>query len=222
MLHTVVVIEDEESIREYIKDILLENNYSVYAAGDGTDGIKLIHKYQPDLIVLDLGLPNISGEAVILEIRKKYPDMPIIILTARDAVTDVIKGLDLGADDYMTKPFVGDELVARVKARLRNKEGASALKVADLTLDTKTLEVKRNGKLLDLSPKEFKLLEYLMKNVGQVLTREMILNRIWLYSPDIETRVVDVYMGYLRKKIDSESEKKLIQSIRGFGYTIKD
>jgi DNA-binding response OmpR family regulator len=222
MLQSVVVIEDEESIRDYVKDILSENNYSVYTAGDGATGLELINKYQPDLAIIDLGLPSVSGESVTLEIRKKFPDMLVIILTARDAVTDVINGLNLGADDYMTKPFVGDELVARVKARLRNKEGASALKVADLTLDTKTFEVKRNGKIIDLSPKEFKLLEYLMKNVGQVLTREMILNRIWLYSPDIETRVVDVYMGYLRKKIDSDNEKKLIQSIRGFGYTIKD
>jgi len=222
MLQTVVVIEDEESIREYIKDILSDNNYSVHTAADGAEGIKLVHKYQPDLVILDLGLPNVSGESVTLEIRKKYPDMPIIILTARDAVTDVIHGLDLGADDYMTKPFVGDELLARIKARLRNKEGESILKVDDLSLDTKTMEVKRNNKPIDLSPKEFKLLEYLMKNVGQVLTREMILNRIWLYSPDIETRVVDVYMGYLRKKIDNGNEKKLIQSIRGFGYTIKD
>lgn len=222
MLQSVVVIEDEDSIRDYIKDILSENNYSVYTAGDGAAGLELINKYQPDLAIIDLGLPSVSGESVTLEIRKKFPDMLVIILTARDAVTDVINGLNLGADDYMTKPFVGDELVARVKARLRNKEGASALKVADLTLDTKTFEVKRNGKVIDLSPKEFKLLEYLMKNVGQVLTREMILNRIWLYSPDIETRVVDVYMGYLRKKIDNGNEKKLIQSIRGFGYTIKD
>lgn len=222
MLQSIVVVEDEESIREYIKDLLTENNFSVYTATDGATGLKLINKYQPDLVVLDLGLPNVSGESVTLEIRKKFPDMPIIILTARDAVTDVIHGLDLGADDYMTKPFVGDVLVARIKARLRNKEGSSTLKVNDLTLDTKTFEVKRSGKLIELSPKEFKLLEYLMKNVGQVLTREMILNRIWLYSPDIETRVVDVYMGYLRKKIDNGYEKKLIQSIRGFGYTIKD
>lgn len=222
MLHSVVVIEDESNIRDYIKDILSENNYTVFTASDGADGLKFIHKYKPDIIVLDLGLPNVSGESVTLEIRKKYPDMPIIILTARDGVSDVIRGLDLGADDYMTKPFVGDELLARVKARLRNKEGLSTLKVNDLSLDTKTLEVKRGEKLIELSPKEFKLLEYLMKNAGQVLTREMILNRIWLYSPDIETRVVDVYMGYLRKKVDGENEKKLIQSIRGFGYTIKD
>jgi two-component system OmpR family response regulator len=131
--------------------------------------------------------------------------------------------LSAGADDYITKPFVADELLARIKTRLRNIQGESkTIKVGDLELDTQTIEVKRAGKLITLTPQEFKLLEYLMNNKGIVLTRDMILNRIWLYSPDVESRVVDVYMGYLRKKIDGNSKHPLLHSIRGFGYTIKD
>lgn len=174
-------------------------------------------------MVLDLGLPTMSGEAVCLEVRKNYPELPVLILTAKDSVADIVNGLNLGADDYVTKPFVADELMARVKARLRQTNGAdSRLRVDDLELDDKTLEVKRAGKPIQLTPQEFKLLQYLMSNKGRILTRDMILNRVWLYSQDIETRVVDVYMGYLRKKIDTGFKKRLLHSVRGFGYMIKD
>jgi len=150
--------------------------------------------------------------------------LPVIILTARDSISDIVQGLNLGADDYITKPFVADEFLARIKARLRRQGGDSdaLLKVADLELNNKTLEVKREGQIIQLTPQEFKLLQYLMNNKGRILTREMILNRIWLYSSDVETRVVDVYMGYLRKKIDNNHPKKLLHSIRGFGYVIKE
>jgi len=223
MVSTILVVEDDKGIQEYLKEFLLDNGYSVQTATDGVIALSMLKKFQPDLVILDLGLPNLSGETVCLEIRKKYPELPIIMLTARDDVSDIVHGLNLGADDYMTKPFVGDELLARVKARMRKQNGISSkLLVADLELDSKTLEVKRKGKLIELTPKEFELLKYLMSNKGRILTREMILNRIWLYSPDVETRVVDVYMGYLRKKIDAQATRKLIQSVRGFGYTIKD
>lgn len=222
-MNTIVIVEDEKELQDYLKDFLMENGFSVQAASDGVIALNSIKKSPPDLVILDLGLPNLSGESVCLEIRKKYPELPIIILTARDDTNDIIHGLDLGADDYITKPFNGNVLLARIKARLRSQEkGDTKLTVADLELDTKTLEVKRGGKILQLTPKEFELLKYLISNKGRILTREMILNRIWLYSPDVETRVVDVYMGYLRKKVDSDSSKKLIQSIRGFGYTIKE
>jgi DNA-binding response OmpR family regulator len=160
---------------------------------------------------------------VVTEVRKKYPELPVIILTARDTTSDIVHGLQLGADDYITKPFAGEILLARIQARLRSKDGDNAvLKVGDLELNTKTLEVTREGNVIQLSHKEFQLLQYLMNNKGRVLTREMILNRIWLYSSHIETRVVDVYMGYLRKKIDSDYDHKLIHSVRGFGYMIKE
>lgn len=223
MTNTILVVEDTQDLQEYLKEILLDNGYAVHTASDGVAALNLLKKTQPDLVVLDLGLPNISGEAVCSEIRKRFPHMPVIILTARGDTADIVHGLNLGADDYITKPFVGDELIARIKARLRKHGGAdSKLQIGDLELDSKTLEVKRSGKLIQLTPKEFELLKYLMSNQGRILTREMILNRIWLYSPDVETRVVDVYMGYLRKKIDSGHKKHLIQSVRGFGYTIKE
>lgn len=223
MAATILVIEDDTGLQNYLKDLLLENDFIVHTASDGVIALNTLKKSEPDLVILDLGLPNLSGETVCLEIRKKYPELPIIILTARDAVEDKVKGLNLGADDYITKPFIAEEFIARVHARLRKSENTSdTLKVSDLELNSKTLEVKRGGKALQLTPKEFHLLQYLMNNKGRILTREMILNRIWLSSPDIETRVVDVYMGYLRKKVDSGFKKPLIQSVRGFGYTIKE
>lgn len=223
MAYSILIIEDDIGLQKFLKELLLDKGYSAACAADGVVALEILKKSEPDLVVLDLGLPNISGETVCLEIKKKYPTLPILILTARDSVADIVKGLNLGADDYMTKPFVADEFIARIKARLRVKEGGdTTLKIADLELNNESLEVKRNGKVLTLTPKEFQLLRYLISNKGRILTREMILNRIWLYSPDIETRVVDVYMGYLRKKVDSHFEKKLIHSVRGFGYIIKE
>jgi two-component system response regulator MprA len=223
MTQSILVVEDDKGLQKYLKELLLDNGFAVQLAGDGIAALDYLQKTQPDLVVLDLGLPNMSGETVCLEIRKKYKDLPVIILTARDSIQDIVQGLNLGADDYITKPFVADEFLARIKARLRRQgDSDTILKVADLELNNKTLEVKRTGKSIQLTPQEFKLLQYLMNNKGRILTREMILNRIWLYSSDVETRVVDVYMGYLRKKIDSGATKKLLHSIRGFGYVIKE
>lgn len=224
MTQTILVVEDDEGLQKYLKELLLDNGYIAQTASDGVAALNAIKKSTPDLLVLDLGLPNMSGESVCLEVRKKHPELPVIILTAKDSVSDIVAGLSLGADDYITKPFVADEFLARLKARLRRNAngGDTKLKISDLELDNTTLEVKRDGKLIQLTPQEFKLLQYLMSNKGRILTREMILNRVWLYSPDIETRVVDVYMGYLRKKIDTGHKKKLFHSVRGFGYMIKD
>lgn len=224
MIPNILVVDDDKGIQEYLKEILVENGYSVRTAPNGISALNSVNKSQPDLIVLDLNLPDISGEGVCIEIRKKYPLLPIIMLTAKDDVKDKVKGLKMGADDYVTKPFISDEFIARVNARLRSRvaEKESKLKAADLELDNKNFQVTRGGKIINFTPQEFRLLEYLMINKGVVLTREMILGRIWLYSPDVESRVVDVYMGYLRKKIDKGYGKKLIHSVRGFGYTIKD
>lgn len=223
MAKTILVVEDDIGLQKYLKELFSSNSYAVQTASDGIQALNLIQKLPPDLVVLDLALPNMTGEAVCLEVRKKYPDIRVIILTAKDGVADIVQGLNLGADDYMTKPFVADELLARIQARLRYKDGSDTkIIVGDLELDNRTFEVRRSGQLLQLTPQEFKLLQYLMSNRGRILTREMILNRVWLYSPDIETRVVDVYMGYLRKKIDSGYTQKLLHSVRGFGYMIKE
>lgn len=223
MIYTILVVEDDKGLQKYLKELLLDNGYAVNAVGDGIGALEYFQKTVPDLMVLDLGLPTMSGETVCQEVRKKYKDLPIIILTAKDSITDIVKGLNFGADDYITKPFVADEFLARIKARLRKQgENDSILKIADLELDSRTLEVKRQGKIIQLTPQEYKLLQYLMSNKGRILTREMILSRIWLYSSDVETRVVDVYIGYLRKKVDTGFEKQLLHSVRGFGYMIKE
>lgn len=223
MAQSILIVEDDTGLQKYLKELLVENGYVVQTAYDGIQALNSINTLRPELVILDLALPNMSGEAVCIEIRKKYPDLRVVILTAKDGISDIVQGLNLGADDYITKPFLADELLARIKARLRYRSNSNnKLRVADLELDNKNFEVNRGGKQIQLTPQEFKLLQYLMDNKGRILTREMILNRVWLYSPDIETRVVDVYMGYLRKKIDSGSSKKLLHSVRGFGYVVKE
>ena len=223
MISRILIVEDDKDLREYLKDLLLSNNYLVELSSDGASALSYLKKTEPDLVILDLGLPDIDGKSVCVEIKKTYPDLPILILTARHSTAEIVTGLNLGADDYVVKPFVGEELMARIKARLRNKDnGKSVLKVADLKLDNSKMIVERGGKQISLTKTEFDLLHFLMKNSGRVMTRETILNKIWLYSPDIESRVVDVYVGYLRKKIDKGRNNKLIQSIRGFGYTIRE
>lgn len=223
MTQTILVVEDDRGLQKYLKELLLDNGYAVQTVADGIAALDYFKKTVPDLVVLDLGLPVMSGEAVCREIRKKHKDLPIVILTAKDSINDIVEGLNLGADDYITKPFVADEFLARIKARFRKQASTDAiLKVSNLELDSKTMEVKRDGHQIQLTPQEFKLLQYLMSNKGRILTRDMILSRIWLYSSDVETRVVDVYMGYLRKKIDANADKKLLHSVRGFGYVIKE
>lgn len=223
MVATLLVIEDNREINEYLQKVLSEVGYIVQNTSSGTKALKLLQKIQPDLILLDLGLPDINGETFCKEAKKDYPDIPIIILTGKSRTIDVVSGLNFGADDYITKPFEREVLIARIKSRLRsNKKGNGKMQVGDLILDTNSMEVKRGDKKIKLTAQEFRLLEYIMRNHGRVLSRDMILNRIWLASPDIETRVVDVYIGYLRKKIDAGFKKKLIQSIRGFGYVIKE
>lgn len=223
MVETVLVVEDDKGLQKYLRELLLDNGYAVHTASDGIGALEYFKRGEPDIVVLDLGLPVMGGEAVTQELRKKYKELPILILTAKDSISDKVQGLNLGADDYMTKPFVADEFLARIKARLRKQGGTETiLKVADLEMNSKTMEVKREGRHIQLTPQEFKLLQYLMSNKGRILTREMILSRIWLYSSDVETRVVDVYMGYLRKKVDNGFPQKLLHSVRGFGYVIKE
>lgn len=221
MTPTIILIEDDTSISEYIQAILTDEGFSVRATDKGITGLELVEELTPDLIILDLQLPDMQGESVCVELRKNHPSTPIIMLTAKTNLSDKVQGFNSGADDYITKPFAAEELIARIKARLRTGQDNTLLTVGDLVLDTKKVTVRRSGKEITLTPQEFKLLEYLMQNTGNVLSREMILSKIWSYSFDVQSRVVDVYMGYLRKKIDFDKSKKLIHSVRGFGYTIK-
>lgn len=223
MVNSILAIEDNENIREYLEAYLSEQGFLVQTATDGTSGLRNFEKSRPNLVVLDLGLPDINGEEVCKQIKKTNPETPVIILTAKNKSPDILEGFKLGADDYISKPFVGEELVARIRARLKEASSKDTnLKIADLELDSKTFMARRGGKTIPLTPKEYQLLEYLMINRDRIIPREMILNHVWLYSPDIESRAVDVYIGYLRKKIDGGFEKKLIQTLRGFGYTIKE
>lgn len=220
MVRRILIVEDDDNIKNYLTDALREAGYIALSTGDGAEALNIIKEKNVDLVILDLGIATISGESVCLEAKKHYPDLPIIILTARNSSSDIVHGLDIGADDYISKPFDIEELLARVKTRLKQK-GSPVLEIDDLKLDTKSMEVKRGDRLIELTAKELRLLEYLMLNRGVVLSRETILDHVWVYSPDIETRVVDVYIGYLRRKVDGDSSKKLIQSVRGFGYTIR-
>lgn len=223
MNHTLLVVEDTKDLREYLVNVLIGERYTVLQAEDGTQALKIFEKVVPDLVILDLGLPTISGQTVCKEIKRLAPNTQVLVLTAKDSPVEIAATLNLGADDYMAKPFEVDELLARVNARLRgNAMTDRVLKAQDLSLDTEKVEVKRAEKTIQLTPLEFRLLEYLLANKGRVLTRDMILARVWSSSPEIETRVVDVYMGYLRKKVDKGFDKPLLQSIRGFGYMIND
>lgn len=222
MQDELLIIEDDEGVRTYLKELLLDNGFLTYAAESGIEGLTLMEKYSPKLVILDLGLPDLSGESVCVEINRRFPEVKIIILSAKHTTTQVIHGLNLGADDYIIKPFNSDEFLARVSARLRdNKKRDSFLRIGNLEINTDTHEVKRAQHSIELSATEYLLLCYMVINQGHILTRDMILARIWANSPGVETRIVDVYVGYLRKKIDFKGEKPLIHSVRGFGYLVK-
>ena len=220
MIHKILIVEDDKNISGYLEESLKEAGYRTKVTSDGAVALNYIKETPPDLILLDLGIESISGETVCTEVKKSFPDLPIIILTAKDSKKEIVHGLDLGADDYLPKPFDTDELLARIRARLKQTVNPQLI-LEDLILNTHTMEVTRSGNPISLTAKEFKLLEYLLLNRGTVLSRETILDHIWMYSPDIESRVVDVYIGNLRKKIDGGFPVKLIKSMRGFGYTIR-
>ncbi len=221
MTPQILIVEDDADLRGFLRDYLSKQGYLVRTADSGTSAIEMVEKTAPDLIILDLNLPTITGDVVCKEVKESNPEIQVIMLTAKDATADVVHGLSLGADDYIKKPFDIDELLMRIKTRLKQKRlDYESLTLADLEFNPRTMIVKRAGKTINLTPQELKILEYLLANKGNVLSREMILSRLWKTNPDIETRVVDVYIGYLRKKIDAEHEQKLIHSVRGFGYKI--
>jgi heavy metal response regulator len=219
----ILVVEDEDKVASFIRRALEEESYAVDVCADGTQCLDMALDKSYDLIILDLMLPGLSGLEILKEIRKKKVQTPVLILTARSQVDQKVKGLDTGADDYLTKPFAIEELLARVRALLRRGSGETGglLQVDDLVLNPATRDVMRGGKRIELTAKEYALLEYLMRNAGRVLTRPMIAEHVWNLDFDTFTNVIDVYMNYLRNKIDRGRERKLIQTVRGSGYVLK-
>ena len=219
----ILVIEDEAKVASFIRRALEEESYAVDVCEDGAQGLGLIGSGSYDLVILDLMLPGLPGMEVLTAIRKEQSAVPVLILTARSQVDQKVKGLDAGADDYLTKPFAIEELLARVRVLLR-RSGAGAmsfLQVDDLVLNPATREVTRGGQRIDLTAKEYALLEYLMRNAGRVLTRPMIAEHVWNLDFDTFTNVIDIYVNYLRNKIDRGRDRKLIHTVRGSGYTLR-
>jgi len=220
----VLIVEDEKKLVDIIARSLKAEGFAVDVAGDGAQGLELATSYAYDAVILDIMLPKLSGTEVLEAIRQKNRQVPILMLTAKDAVADKVKHLSAGADDYLTKPFAFSELLVRVRALLRRApvQRADAFTVADLEIDRLSRQIKRAGKRIDLSAKEYALLEYLMLNAGRVLSRPMIIEHVWDQSFEGLTNIVDVYIRQLRNKIDGAHEKKLIKTIRGAGYVLSD
>ena len=220
----ILVVEDEKKVSAFIKKGLEEETYAVDIAHDGEEGLYLASESQFDLIVLDLMLPKLNGLEVLTKLRERKVATPIILLTAKDSVEDKVTGLNKGADDYLTKPFAFSELLARVRSLLRRGSGdtKTLLQVADLTLDLVSHKVKREDMEMELTGKEYSLLEYFMRNEGKVLTRTMIAEHVWDYNFDTFTNVIDVYINHLRKKIDKDYPKKLLHTLRGVGYVMRE
>jgi len=218
----ILVVEDEKKVASFIKKGLEEEHYAVDTAYDGETGLYMANVNEYDLIVLDLMIPKIDGLEVLKRIRSNKNNVPILVLTAKDTVEDIVKGLDSGCDDYLTKPFNFTVFLARIRALLRREkiEKEPLLKIADLTLSPVTHKVTRKGKEIELTSKEYALLEYFMRNPDKVLTRTMISEHVWDYHFDSLTNVIDVYVNYLRRKIDKNFELKLIHTIRGVGYIL--
>lgn len=218
-----LVVEDEKKVAGFIKRGLQEEGYAVDVASDGKTGLAMALDGVHDLILLDIHLPGMNGILVLQELRHRQVDTPVLLLTVRATIEDKVIGLDAGADDYLTKPFSFQELLARVRALLRRRSEtkSAVLQVADLTLDPLQRLVHRGTEKIDLTSKEFALLDYLMRNTGRVVTRTMIAEHVWDYDFDSMTNVIDVYVNYLRKKIDAGREIKLIHTVRGVGYTLK-
>ncbi len=220
----ILVVEDEKKVSSFIKRGLEEERYEVESAFNGEDGLKMALEKSFDLIVLDVMLPKKDGLSVVRELREKKNATPVLMLTAKDSVEDIVAGLDSGSDDYLTKPFAFAELLARVRALVRRSEQdrGAEIRFVDLRLDPVTHKVWRKDKEIDLTAKEYSLLEYFMRNPNQVLTRTMIAEHVWDYTFDSFTNIIDVYVNYLRKKIDREADKKLIHTVRGVGYILKE
>jgi len=220
----ILVVEDEAGVAGFVKQGLTEAGYSVDVARDGLEGLEYALAFQYDTIVLDIMLPKMNGLDLLREIRDQRVKSPVLLLTARDGVDDRVQGLDVGADDYLVKPFAFAELLARIRSLLRRPPLATGnmIRISDLEMDIANREVRRAGQRIELSPREFALLELLLRHPKQVLTRTQIVEHVWNFDFYSDTNVVDVYIGYLRRKIDRDHTPALIKTIRGVGYRISE
>ena len=220
----ILLVEDEDKVSRFVARGLVAERFAVDTARNGKVGLELAETYQYDLVILDLMLPEMSGGDLLRRLRRSNSQTPVLILTARDSLSDKVEHFEAGADDYLTKPFAFAELLVRVKALLRRGPvaRASVLRVGDLELDRLAQQVKRAGKRIELTSKEYGVLEYLMANAGRVLSRTMILEHVWDQSFDGATNIVDVYVRHLRSKVDDPQDPKFIRTIRGMGYVISE
>lgn len=221
----ILLVEDDKTIASFVVKGLKEASHVVDHVDNGEDGLHRALTEDYDVAVIDIMLPGLDGLSLITEMRKHDRKTPVIILSAKRSIDDRVRGLEGGSDDYLTKPFAFAELIARIHALVRRTSGlpdATSLTVADLTMDLRTREVSRSGHLIDLQPREFALLEYLMRNAGRVVSKTMIMEHVWDYNFDPQTNVVETRISRLRDKIDREFERKLIHTIRGAGYILKE
>lgn len=228
MIPKIIVIEDDADLLQYLKDTLhSKGDYDVIGFQSGTEALSYFKKNKPNLVTLDLNLIDIRGETVLKSIRETYSDLPVIILTGEQATETLVSNFNLGADDYLTKPFNSDELLARIAARLRAASDGittNVLKAKNISLNLETFDVEKEGVKIPLTGKEFELLKYMLINKNRVCTREKILFSVWGYNSEVDTRVVDVFVGKLRKKLKGEEEREdyIIESVWGYGYKIED
>lgn len=221
----VLLIEDDQEVADFIVKGLRDSHYEVTHAADGSEGLALAREGSFDMMVVDRMLPTLDGLSIVKALRDQANDMPVLILSALGEVDDRVKGLKAGGDDYLVKPFAFAELLARMEVLLRRRESSAAvtkLRVADLELDLLAHKATRGGEPLNLQPREYKLLEYLMRNAGQVVTRTMLLENVWDYHFDPQTNVIDVHISRLRQKIDKGFDKQLLNTVRGTGYLLDD
>lgn len=222
-LARVLVVEDDDEIADALKRSLRMEGYDVAVTGDGDEGLSRARTFNPDLVLLDLGLPGIDGMEVARRLRDISSDVPILVVTARDAVDARVEGLDAGADDYLVKPFERDELLARIRALLRRRppRGSAGLIVGDIELNPDRHEVRRGGREIELTQREFELLEFLMRNERIVITRQQLLEDIWGYDPLADTNTIEVFISNLRRKLESGGESRVLHTIRGAGYVLR-
>jgi len=219
----VLVVEDDEEIAQVLQRSLRMEGYEVKLAADGVQALDEAHAFLPDLIVLDLGLPRLDGVDVAKRLREDGDEVPILMLTARDALESRVEGLDVGADDYLVKPFERQELLARMRALLRRRppRGMAPLRVADLMLNPDTHEVQRGERKIELTQREFELLEYLMRNERLVISRQKLLDEVWGYDPFSITNTIEVFVSNLRRKLEADGEPRLLHTVRGAGYVLR-